>query len=355
MNDPGRWLVRLLEAYSPSGEEADGVAAFGGIARELGYVVRTDPAGNGIASKGSGRPLVVYLGHIDTVEGSIPVRIDGRRVFGRGACDAKGPLLAALLAGAEASGGGEIRVIAAVGEETDSRGARALIPEVRPDFVIGGEPSGWEGLAIGYKGDLRVLVTFQGSRSHLSSPSPSTTERALAWLDRARAPPVDGGGSFGVLTSKVVSIRTTGTGGSERVDVVLDLRLPPGVSTSMARSALPALTEEDSIQVLVEVEPFLSERTDPVVRALTSGIRAAGGRPTYLKKGGTSDLNLAAPLWGKGGAAYGPGDSHLDHTDLESLDLDELERAVRVLRHAFQELGRSAASLTPRPSGPGGG
>lgn len=349
MTDPGDLLLRLLEAYSPSGDERRGTEAFSRVAQALGFEPRTDRVGNGIASRGRGRPVTVYLGHIDTVEGELPVRREGSRVYGRGACDAKGPLLAALLAGADFSSRGEILVVGAVGEETDSRGVRALLPSLAPDYVIGGEPSGWEGLALGYKGDLRVRATFRGSRKHLSSPEPSTVERALAWIERARPAPTGAAGRFHARTSKLERITTREHGGEEQVEAVLDLRLPPGESARSVRDHLPEMHPGDSLETLVEIDPYLAPRSDPVVRALTLGIRRVGGEPTLFKKTGTSDLNLAAPTWGTGGAAYGPGDSHLDHTDEESLDLDELDRAVRVLRHAFDALSSEGPRPTPRP------
>ena len=348
MSDTARWLVALLEGYSPSGAEAAGTSAFQQVARELGFSTQVDAVGNAIAAKGKGRPQTVYLGHIDTVPGRLPVRRDRDRITGRGACDAKGPLLSALLSGREPPPDGELVVIAAVGEETDSRGARAIIPRFRPDFVIAGEPSGWAGLALGYKGDLRLRLHFHGSRQHLSAPHPSTTERALAWLAAARASPAAGESRFLSRTSKVVSVQTREAGDTDEVEAVLDLRLPPGISTGAARAQLPSLAPGDTMETLAEVEPFVAQRTDPVVRALTEGIRAQGAEPTYFKKAGTSDLNLVAPAWGTGGAAYGPGDSHLDHTDAESVALDDVERAASVLRYA---VGR----LTLRPRARGGG
>lgn len=92
-------LLRLLRRYSPSGREASAVAEFRRLARELGYSTTIDAAGNGIARRGRGRPRIVYLGHIDTVPGRRPVRQSRGRVYGRGAVDAKGPLVAALLTG----------------------------------------------------------------------------------------------------------------------------------------------------------------------------------------------------------------------------------------------------------------
>src|SRR2546425_1244635 len=65
--------------------------------------------------------------------------------------------------------------------------ARHLIPRHRPDFLLVGEPSGWSGVTIGYKGNLSLLLEFEGTRTHLSSPEPTTVEVALAFLDRLRA------------------------------------------------------------------------------------------------------------------------------------------------------------------------
>ncbi|MGI0129220.1 MAG: M20/M25/M40 family metallo-hydrolase, partial [Thermoplasmata archaeon] len=61
---------------------------------------------------------------MDTVEGRRPARRRGGKVHGRGAVDAKGALAAALCAGERFSGPGELTIVAAVGEETDGRGAR---------------------------------------------------------------------------------------------------------------------------------------------------------------------------------------------------------------------------------------
>jgi [amino group carrier protein]-lysine/ornithine hydrolase len=44
------------------------------------------------------------------------------------------------------------------------------------------------------------------------------------------------------------------------------------------------------------------------------------------------------PAWRCGAAVYGPGDSSLDHTPRESMDLDDLRRGTAVLRHALQAL-----------------
>ena len=342
-------LTELLARYSPSGREGRAVASFVRCAERLGFRGAVDAAGNGIARRGRGRPRTVFLGHIDTVEGPLPVVRRRGRVHGRGSVDAKGALAAALVAGARFAGPGSFEVIAAVQEETDSRGARHLLRRRDVDSVIAGEPSHWDGITIGYRGDLRVVAHFRGTRSHLSSPRPTTADLALGWAASARSVEGDPGPSpFRSLTGKVAAIRAGGSGDREWADVTLDLRLPPGRSARSVLAALPRGPSGSTIEVVACIDPIDLERTNPVARALEAGIRSEGGRPTFWRKTGTSDLNLVVPVWHVPGAAYGPGDPHLDHSARESVGERELRRSVAVLEHAVEAL----SGRPPSASGP---
>jgi [amino group carrier protein]-lysine/ornithine hydrolase len=353
--DDGDLLVRLLSHYSPSGDESAAVGEFVRVARELGYDARADAVGNGIAVRGRGRPELMFLGHIDTVDGERPVRRTGGRVHGRGAVDAKGAIAAALLAGRGFAGPGTFRVIAAVGEETDSRGARRIVRGRRPDAVIAGEPSGWDGVTTGYKGDLRIEATFCGERSHYAGRAPTAGDRAFAWLSetRGRLGPGDPASPFRSVSAKVVGLHGEFVGDRELARITLDVRIPPGLSIADVRARLGEVGAGPAIRELVRIEPFESSRSDPVVAALAGGIRAEGGRPTLWHKTGTSDLNLAARAWKVPGAAYGPGDARLDHTPRESLSVAELGRAARVLRHALDALSVDPRLPSPRRSAAG--
>lgn len=63
-----------------------------------------------------------------------------------------------------------------------------------------------------------------------------------------------------------------------------------------------------------------------------------------MHKTGTSDMNVVSEVWNCPIIAYGPGDSRLDHTPDEHIDLDEYVRAVRVLELALQTLLREVGS-----------
>ncbi len=348
--DEAEVLERLVARYSPSGHEGPAVREFVRLGRGLGYTTRVDRVGNGLAEVGRGRPLLLFLGHIDTVPGKRPLTRHRGQVRGRGTVDAKGALAAALLAGREFRGPGTFRVVAAVGEETDSRGARHLLRGPRPDAVIAGEPSGWDGVTIGYKGDLRLEATFRRPRSHWSSPFPTATDLAIDWIGglRAQAAHHADPSPFRALRVKTVAFASEADADPELARVTVDLRLPPGLSTSSVLAGLPTAPVRPTLRVLVRIEPAEVSRSDPVVLALSEGIRAEGGRPTLWRRSGTSDLNLVGAAWGLGGAAYGPGDSRLDHTDREALEVEELRRTARVLRHAVARLAAGAVMPTPR-------
>ena len=349
--DEAAVLGRLLSHYSPSGREAAAVAEFVRIARELGYRARTDAVGNGIAVRGTGRPHLLFLGHIDTVEGDRPVRHVRGRLHGRGAVDAKGPLACALVAGARFAGVGTLRVVAAVREETDSAGAVHLLRGVRPDAVVVGEPSSWDGITIAYKGDLRLEATFERPRAHWSAPVPTAADAAVEWVSRTRAAftPHVVDSPYRSLLVKVAGVHADPAADPEVARVLVDIRIPPGMSTGEVLELLPRDPPPSATRLVARIEPFERPRTDPVVQALTSSVRTQGGAPTLYRKTGTSDLNVVAPAWGIPGAAYGPGDARMDHTDHESVAVKDLRKAGAVLERAFALLA-SDGRLTPRRS-----
>jgi len=332
-------LERLVGEYSPSGAEEPAVRTFCRLAVRLGYQARMDRAGNGLAVRGRGRPRTVFLGHIDTVPGRLPTGRRRGRVHGRGSVDAKGALAAALVAGADFAGPGSLEIVACVGEETDSRGARHLARRRPVDAVIAGEPNRWDGIGVGYKGCVRVTAAFSGPARHLSSPYPTSADRALEWTNRLRADTAAGpdASAFRTLSMKVAAVRTE-VGARDTTHVTVDLRLPPGTRHRDVLARLPRIASEPRVRTIARIEPWEAGAGTPVVAALVAAIRAEGARPTLWRKSGTSDLNLVAPVWRCPAAVYGPGDPHLDHTARESLPEEELRRAVRVLRRAFARL-----------------
>jgi LysW-gamma-L-lysine carboxypeptidase len=142
---------------------------------------------------------------------------------------------------------------------------------------------------------------------------------------------------------KVSSFHTLLSEGKEHVQIGVNLRLPPGFP---AGDVLALLELEGDVRwdVLDRSEAIEVDSKNPVVSALCAGVREHHERPTLLRKLGTSDLNLAAPAWRCPSAAYGPGDSHLDHTDRENLPILDFQRAIGVLGIAFSRLARTGSA-----------
>ncbi|MEM2314930.1 MAG: M20/M25/M40 family metallo-hydrolase, partial [Candidatus Nezhaarchaeales archaeon] len=92
------FLLDLLKVYSPTGQEAELAKLLYLKMKELGFEAHIDSVGNVIGElKGHG-PKVLLCGHMDTVPGFIPVRIEDEEIWGRGAVDAKGPLATLIMA-----------------------------------------------------------------------------------------------------------------------------------------------------------------------------------------------------------------------------------------------------------------
>jgi LysW-gamma-L-lysine carboxypeptidase len=143
---------------------------------------------------------------------------------------------------------------------------------------------------------------------------------------------------FDTLDPTLRSIATSGDGLAERVAMQIGLRLPVGIDVAALRQTVRGWGDGAEVSFPYSERPFRAEKNTPVVRALLRGIRAAGGRPRFKLKTGTSDMNVVGPAWGCAIVAYGPGDSALDHAPDERIDVGEFRKGVAVLAQALREL-----------------
>jgi LysW-gamma-L-lysine carboxypeptidase len=334
-------LHGMLKIPSPSFEESELAGHVVDAMRGAGLTARIDGAGNAVGEirRGPG-PTVMLLGHLDTVPGDIPVRVDGDRLYGRGAVDAKGPLATMICAAAGSTGfRGRIVVVGAVEEETTmSRGA----VEIRrthepPDALVIGEPSGCDTVVLGYKGKLDLRYHVRCEATHPSNVVPKASERAArAWTELLDLlGPEASHARFDSPGPTLTSIE----GGLTSATAEFSIRIPPGFDTEGLVTALSGRLDPDTLQVVNTVRACRVGRNDPVVRALSLAIRAQGGSPRAKVKTGTSDMNTLAERWSVPMATYGPGDSGLDHSDREHIELSEYLFGIGVLTRALAGLG----------------
>lgn len=352
-------LRRLVAIPSRSGQERAAVDYLCATMAARGFTTTIDDAGNAVGQIGAGPSEVVLLGHIDTVPGEIPVRLEDGVLYGRGAVDAKGPLATFVCAATRAAqAGSRLTVIGAVGEEADSAGAFHIVDRYRPAFAVIGEPSGWDSVVLGYKGSMSASYTLKQSGAHSAAPVATAPQVAVDFWNRVTgyATGFNEGrtAAFDRLEPKLRGVNSTTDGLHEQVELRMGFRLPLDLDGATLTTILHDLARIEASQddaaaeieasaevVVAEALPaFRGERTSPLVRAFLPAIRAAGGKPRLKVKTGTADMNIVGPAWGCPIVAYGPGDSKLDHTPNERIEVAEYLRAIDILAGALVSLAQ---------------
>jgi LysW-gamma-L-lysine carboxypeptidase len=332
-----RTLLRdLVEIPSPSGEETAAAERLADYFEAHDREVWTDAVGN---VRAPGDDAVLLTSHMDTVPGDIPVRLEDGELWGRGSVDAKGPL-SAMAAAAVETGASFVGV---VGEEADSRGARALIEDRdAPEAVLNGEPSGWDAITLGYRGLLSGTYLATSESGHSSRPANNAIEDAFDWWARVQAAfgadewtPV-----FEQVTPKPVGMDGGPSDDGLSVEATLDVqfRVPPDPGLEAVREVAVGALEAGTVRWTDSVPPVMQSRRTAPARRFRKTIRQQGGEPRLLRKTGTSDMNIYATAWDCPMVTYGPGDSSLDHTPTERLSLAEFDRSIAVLTDVCEEL-----------------
>jgi [amino group carrier protein]-lysine/ornithine hydrolase len=343
---PAALLEAMLRIRSHSGAEAELARFLAEQMAALGFESSVDDAGNAVGVAGEG-PEIVLLGHIDTVPGEVPVRVEGGRLYGRGAVDAKGPFAAFVCAAARLVARGGLRarlvLVGAVEEEAaSSKGAHHVKERYAPVACVIGEPSGWDRLTLGYKGRLLVDGRWEQPAAHSAGREPAVAERAVAFWNVAAAHCAaynqDRERLFDQLLPSLRSVRSGGDGLLDWAELTLAVRLPPAVPPHELAAALQGMAAGGALRFHDLCPAYQGEKNTPLVRAFLKGVRAAGGSPGFLLKTGTSDMNVVGPAWRCPILAYGPGDSSLDHTPDEHVEIAEFERAIDVLETALVQL-----------------
>lgn len=349
--DPVTFLQEMVAIPSLSGEEGEATAYLTAVMETLGMEAGVDRAGNAVGVRdqldGDGRITreTVLLGHIDTVPGAIPVRLADGRLHGRGSVDAKGPLAAFVVAAARAElmSGRRLVVVGAVEEEAaTSKGAHFVADAYRPDVCIIGEPSGWDGVTLGYKGRLLLDYAWERPMSHSAGPEERVAEAAVAWWNRiaAYAEAYNRGRErlFDHLLAGLRDIGTESDGLTTSVTARVGLRLPPDFDAAAFVEQARAWAEPGRVRDHGHEPAFRASRQTAIVRAFNVALRASGRRPRFKLKTGTSDMNVVGPRWGCPIVAYGPGDSRLDHTPQEHIVIDDYLQAIKILTAVLSSL-----------------
>ena len=393
-------LVRL-PTVNPPGDAYEECARFIGADLERrGFAVeyiaaegrpehtRSHPRVNVVGSRRGGPGPVVHLnGHFDVVPAGGGWTLDpfggvvrDGRIYGRGVCDMKAGIAAAVFAAeAIARAGvavpGTIEISGTVDEESGGfagvayLAARGRIASGRTDAVIIPEPLDVDRICIGHRGVYWCEVEARGRIAHGSMPFLGASAidamgRLLRQIEvdlmpalaaRETSVPVVPAGA------RHATINVNGIAGGQPVggiqtpcvaDVcraVLDRRflLEEGLEAAKAEiAALVARAAEQSpgvrfdIHELMVVHPTRTPDGSPVVRALDAAIRRVLGKePAIVASPGTYDHKHVARIAGVPHCvAYGPGELVLAHQPDESCRIDDIVDATKVIALATLDL-----------------
>jgi succinyl-diaminopimelate desuccinylase len=336
-------LIRV-PSINPPGNERPVAEHLAGCLREMGMdVTVTDltvhpgrPNVVGVWDTGASGPTLLLNGHIDVVPPGdgwsfdpFAATVRDGNLYGRGACDMKGPI-ACMVAAIEAIAGaplhGSVIFTGVAGEEADQSGTRQLVADgIRADFGICGEPTGMVPV-IAHKGDFYYDITTFGVAAHGGLPHLGVNAvekmvpviqgvQALSTRLKEKSHPLCGHPtvSIGLIKGGVITCAVP-----DRCTISLDRRLIPGESPEEASAEiegmLQAIAQVDpqfraEVKTPVMALPMEIDADEPVVLALRRATETVTGKdPGVQGWSATCDANMLVNDAGIPTCIFGPGD-----------------------------------------------
>jgi LysW-gamma-L-lysine carboxypeptidase len=335
-------LFELVQIPSMSGTEQKVAEYIKEKFGALGLKTRIDEVGNVILEQDGvcDSEVFYYISHIDTVKPYIKPKILDDFVYGRGAVDAKGPLLAMIDALYE-SRNPCIKVYGLVGEESDSRGARYLLENTKKlSNVVIGEPSNNQ-ICIGYRGRILLRIDCKGQNQHAATSSQVNPIQYLTNIILLMEKIADTLGQDKVLVTptKIVS-RSMSNVVPSKGQLLYDIRFSEEKIANELLDKLKSMIPTNcSIQKISYLPPVEVKPSDILVQSLARSIIKEGLKVNYIKKMGTSDMNVLYPIT-EHIVSFGPGDSKLSHTPKEKINIKDIMVASSILRSLPAEYSR---------------
>jgi len=279
----------------------------------------------------------------------------GERIYGRGACDTKGNLAAAVMAvrAIKNSGvpfPGKIILCHPVDEEGMMAGIKGFIERGHSEGADGAiicEPEENQ-LCVKQKGALRVEVTVRGRMAHGAMPgsgvNPVTrAARFVVTVEELEREEIERRGEDPFLgyPSLTPTILMGPDRGEPQINVIpasayvaLDIRTIPGQShkelVRRLEECLSSLESEDpnfdaDLEVIEERPPTETPMEDPLVRSMAAAYRdLTGNEPRYNGVPGATDGTYLSTWAGIPIVTTGAGDREIPHHKDEWVSVDEL-------------------------------
>lgn len=265
---------------------------------------------------------VLFSTHVDTVPPHLPVRVEGDTIYGRGACDTKGGLLAMLEAAQQLVDAGceEVGFLLVVGEEVDHVGAKTSRAwGLAPERIILDEPTVCRVVAA-QKGMVKLNLTAPGIAAHSAYPARgvSAIHRLIGACGALLAHDWP---SDPVLGPTTLNVGTIGGG------VAFNVFAPSAHAEVLFRTVCATealLPEIERLCAAHHVGVEVAVENGPVFFDPPEGVETC----TVAFNTDATYLSQIAPVW-----LVGPGDIEVAHTDHEHIELSQLEAGIALYAH----------------------
>lgn len=303
---------------------------------------------------------LLLCGHMDTVDvqdmtiDPFDPQIRDGRIYGRGACDDKGPLAALMIAFRDRVQQGDLPcnlvLLASCGEEYELNGARYWAQHCSGDLagIVIAEPTRLD-VVVAHKGVARVHLVTRGKSAHSSIPK--LGQNAIYIMGRA-LPVVEKFGkelaarpAHPLLNTETLSV--TMIQGGQQINVIpdrctanVDWRILPGRQPEQCRKELAAALQEQlkepvEVEMINAYESMETSAQHPLVSALLRAGDKATGKCRPISVGYATDASAFTHL-GIPTPIFGPGDGCQAHTQDEYIDIEHLEKGVAAYREFLQ-------------------
>jgi acetylornithine deacetylase len=289
--------------------------------------------------RGGGRSLLLNA-HTDTagvagMERGLEARVEGDRLYGRGAYDMKASLAAIMLAGAAAAERGlpgDVIVTAVADEELGSIGTEAVVERYRADAVIVAEPTEL-GVAVAHRGFAAFGIETSGVAAHGSRPdlgvdairkmAPVLTrlDELETRLREGAAHPLLGPGS--VHASLIEGGQELSTYPARCV-LTGERRTIPGETLDQVEQELREVAGDAELRTMLTRDPFEVNEDDEIVRLVREHAGSEiKGVPFWADSGLFGAAGIPTVLFGPTGEGA--------HADVEWVDLTSVGRVRDVV------------------------
>jgi acetylornithine deacetylase len=297
-----------------------------------------------------GAPRLLIVGHLDTVSGSgmqepFSGELRDGLIFGRGACDDKGPLAVGLSAVLDlhrelgVAPAYDITLAGSIDEECTMSGAGKLAEELEDwDLCIALEPTD---LAIirAHKGVYRCRISTRGEAAHSSHPDkginaitamvPIITDLERLGADFHRQIDPDLGRASLAITKIQggTSLNTI----PDYCEIGIDIRLLPDMEIeAVSKLVKKCVGKRGEIEEIHSCDGINTRMDNPLIESLMTSITAGGGDPGPITASFATDCSR---LHHKGPCiVWGPGDIHQAHQSTEYIAVAQLEQAYHILK-----------------------